>query len=197
MSLGQRVRLRFGPSVPLSETLFAAISAQNAELRLERTQRGDLEINAPAGAEGSRKNAMLLSRLRQWAEGEGRGLGEVFDSSAGFVLQNGAIRSPDASWIRKPRWEALTREEQAGFAPLCPDFVIELRSATDRLPLLRKKMAEYLAQGARLGWLIDPITGTLEIDRPGRDVETLDRPSTLSGENVLPSFVLDLDEIMT
>jgi Uma2 family endonuclease len=143
-----------------------------------------------ASGDIGRRNAALTGRLANWAEADGRGVG--FDSSAGFTLPNGAIRSPDVSWIARHRWEALSREQQRGFAPLCPDFVAELRSKSDLKPTLRKKMREYIRQGARLGWLIDLVDDTVEIFRPDRPVEVLERPATLSGEDVLPGFVLDL-----
>ncbi len=190
------IRLRFGPRAPLTDELFTAISAENSDLRMERTAHGDLEIMAPAGAEGSNRNFTLTGQFYRWSENEGRGLGVFFDSSGGFVLPNGAIRSPDGSWVAKARWAALTPEQQKAYLPLCPDFVAELRSESDGLKKLRKKMVEYLAQGARLGWLIDPLTGTVEVYRPGRAVETFSRPASLSGEAVLPGFVLDLNGIL-
>lgn len=119
-------------------------------------------------------------------------MGVVFDSSGGFKLPNGADRSPDASWIRRDRWDALTREEQKRFAPICPDFVIELRSETDNIKELQEKMQEYVENGIRLGWLIDPKTKKVEIYRQGTEVEILESPTTLSGKDVLPGFVFDL-----
>jgi Uma2 family endonuclease len=180
----------------LTDALFAALAAENDELRMERTAKGDLEIMVPAGGEGSNKNLELTTQLGVWARTEGRGLGVAFDSSGGFVLPSGAILSPDASWVALPRWEALTAEERKTFPPLCPDFVVELRSSTDKPSNLRKKMEQYMAAGARLGWLIDPLSGTVEIYRPRRGVEKLERPETLSGEDVLPGFVLDCREIL-
>jgi Uma2 family endonuclease len=119
----------------------------------------------------------------------------AFDSSTGFKLPNGAERSPDASWVKKERWESLTAEQQAKFAPLCPDFVVELRSPSDSLQNLQEKMREYINNGARLGWLIDRKNQQVEIYRPDRDVEILSSAQTLSGEDVLPGFVLELTEI--
>jgi len=148
----------------------------------------------PASSGSGRRNQLLSQRLGVWAEADGRGL--TFDSSTGFTLPDGAIRSPDASWVARDRWDALTSEEQEGFAPLCPDFVAELRSASDRLRDLREKMAEYIGQGARLGWLIDPGRHVVEVYRPGRDPETMADPVTLPGEDVLPGFVLDLKDIL-
>ena len=126
---------------------------------------------------------------------EAGGGGEGFDSSALFTLSNGAKRSPDVCWISGPHWAALSPEQRAKFAHVCPDFVLELRSDTDRLGPMQKKMREYAANGARLGWLIDPKNKRVEIYRPGQDAEALDGPQTLSGEDVLPGFVLDLTEI--
>ena len=193
---GPSVRLRFRPPATLTDTLFAALASGNPDLRMERSAGGDLEIMVPAGGGSSNRNFLLNYRLGQWSENEGRGLGQCFDSSAGFAFPNGAIRSPDASWVARERWEALTPAEKEGFVPLCPDFVAELRSTTDRPAALRRKMREYLAEGARLGWLIDPLTGRVAVYRPDRPVETLERPARLSGENVLPGFVLDLKGVL-
>ena len=151
---------------------------------------------APAGAESSNQNFRISYQLARWTENEGRGLGVGFDSSLGAILPNTAIRGPDAAWITQARWDALTPEQREKYLSFCPDFVAELRSPSDRLHKLREKLAEYIANGARLGWLIDPETGTVEIYRPGRAVEVLARPATLSGEEVLPGFVLDLSGIL-
>ncbi len=146
------------------------------------------------GGTGAR-NCRLTTQVGHWAWNDGTGT--AFDSSAGFTLPNGAVRSPDASWIRNERWNALTREQRENsFSPICPDFAVELRSQSDRKKKLGKKMEEYIEQGARLAWLLDPIGGTVEIYRPGRPVDGLDKPATLSGEDVLPGFVLDLKGIL-
>lgn len=195
-SLGNLMTLRFGPRARLTDKLFAAIAAENDELRLERTATGDLEIMSPAASGASNKNFLLSIRFGRWTENEGRGLGVGFDSSAGFTLPNGAIRSPDASWIAQERWETVTSEPASAFLHICPDFVVELRSSSDRIRKLREKMREYMTQGARLGWLIDPLTGNVEIYRPGQPVERLLRPAKLSGEEVLPGFVLELKGIV-
>jgi Uma2 family endonuclease len=189
------VRIRFGPGAPLTDRLFLRLCRANPELRLERTAQGELIVMSPAGAESSGRNLALSSQLYVWAKASG--LGVAFDSSGGFTLPNGAIRSPDASWVARDRWDGLTPEEQKGFAPLCPDFVIELRSPTDRLRDVHDKMREYRAQGTRLGWLIDPKRQVVEVYRPRRHVEVLSAPATLSGEDVLPGFVLDLKGILT
>src|SRR5262249_46606376 len=128
-----------------------------------------------------------------WAETDDTGL--TFGSSTGFTLPNGAIRSPDASWVRRERWDALTKEQRTRFAPICPDFVVELRSPTDRLSDLHDKMQEYIDNGARLGWLIDLIDKRAYIYRPGQPVESLDDPATLNGDPVLPGFILSVREL--
>jgi Uma2 family endonuclease len=188
--------LEFRPVLELTDELFTQICAANRDLRLERTAKGALEVMPPAGSETGWKNSKLTGRLEMWAEGAGRDLGVLFDSSAGFTLPNGAIRSPDASWIARDRWDSLTSEQRATYAPICPDFVVELRSPSDTKRKLRSKMREYIRQGARLGWLFDRGDGTVEVYRPGRPVEVLTRPATLGGEDVLPGLVLDLKGIL-
>lgn len=173
---------------------FAALAAANRELRLERTTNGHLIVNPPTGSESGKRNAKITTQLGVWSEANEQ-LGEYFDSSTGFELPNGANRSPDASWVRKERWEALTPEQRKGFAPLCPDFVVELRSENDSLKNLREKMEEYIENGARLGWLIDPQNKRVEIYRVGQAVEVLEDPRTLSGETILPGFILTLKSI--
>ena len=166
----------------------------NPDLRLERTATGKLIVMAPAGSESGGINADLTGQL--WSWNRTAGLGKVFDSSVGFTLRNSAIVSPDLAWIRLDRWQAVPAEDRRKFASICPDFVAELRSPTDSLRQLQTKMRQYVAQGVRLGWLLDPIRSQVEIHRPGRDAEVLDRPVTLSGEEVLPGFVLDLRGIL-
>lgn len=173
---------------------FEALAVANRDLRLERTAAGELIVNPPAGSESGKRNSSLTGQLDRWNE-ECEDLGEAFDSSAGFTLPNGAICSPDASWVSRERWDALTPQQRKGFAPLCPDFVVELRSGSDSLTQLRSKMQEYIDNGARLGWLIDPQNRRVEIYRPGVTVEVLDNPTTLSGEEVLPGFVLNLRRV--
>ncbi|WP_017661687.1 Uma2 family endonuclease [Baaleninema simplex] len=173
---------------------FAALAAANRELNLERTAIGELIVNPPTGGESGKRNAKIITQLGVWCEANEM-LGEYFDSSTGFELPNGANRSPDASWVLRERWEALTLEQREGFIPLCPDFVIELRSKTDSLKELRAKMQEYMDNGAQLGWLIDPQNKQVEIYRAGQAVEVLENPSMLSGEEVLPRFMLKLQRI--
>jgi len=179
------------PKMPLTVTpeLFAAIAAENPDLRLERTASGKLIVNPPTGGVSGKRNFSITGQLFLWCE-KYESLGEGFDSSTGFKLPNGATRAPDASWVSRDRWDALTQNEQEGFVPLCPDFVVELRSKTDSLGDVRDKMQEYMDNGARLGWLIDPQNKRVEVYRLGQEVEVLKEPKELSGEEVLPGFVL-------
>lgn len=180
-------------SLSLSDEQFYQLCLTNRELRFERNSQGDLVIMSPTGGETSNRNGILILRLGLWAERDGTGI--FFDSSGGFKLPNGADRSPGAAWLKRERWESLTPEQQKRFVPLCPDFVIELKSPSDDLKPLREKMQEYQENGARLGWLIDRQTRTVEIYRPGQAVEVLENPASLSGEAVLPEFVLELAPI--
>lgn len=177
----------------LSEEQFARLCQENPDLRLELTAQQELIIMPPTGSKTGQRNSRLTRRLDTWAETDGTGV--VFDSSTLFTLANGAKRSPDASWVRRERWDALTDEQQEGPAPLCPDFVVELRSPTDQLSVLQERMQEYLANGARLGWLIDPLDKRVYVYRPGQPVELLDDPVVLSGDAVLPGFVLPVREL--
>ncbi len=173
---------------------FAELAKVNRDLRLERTSTGALIVNPPTGGETGKRNLSIAGQLSHWFEAN-ENLGEAFDSSTGFELPNGANRSPDASWVARERWEALTPEQREGFIPLCPDFVVELRSKTDSLKKLKEKMQEYQENGAQLGWLIDPQNQRVEIYRPGQAVEVLQNPDTLSGEAILPGFTLSLKRI--
>jgi Uma2 family endonuclease len=188
LAVPPRVRLRVTPDD------FWRLCQANRDLRLERTAKGVLVVMPPAGSESGRRNASISAQL--WVWNEQTGLGVVFDSSAGFTLPNTAVRGPDTTWMTRERWDALPREDREKFAHVCPDFVAELRSKSDEMKPLRDKMREYNAQGVRLGWLIDPKTGTVEVYRPGQPVEVLKRPAALNGENVLPGFVLDLKGIL-
>jgi len=182
--------LNLPDSFKLTREAFLDLVAANPELQLERTSTGELVIMPPTGGETGDRNDDISFQLRAW--NKQTKLGKTFNSSTGFNLPNGATRSPDASWVRLDRWEALTSAEREAFPPLCPDFVVELRSPTDNLKKLQAKMQEYIEQGAQLGWLIDPKTKQVEIYRLGQDKEVLSQPTTLSGEDVLPGFVLDL-----
>ena len=151
-------------------------------------------IMLPVTSKGSNRNFILTARFGAWAEKDDTGVG--FESSAGFTLPNGAKRSPDVSWMRRERWEALSEQQKDEFARLCPDFVVELRSKSDRLKKLQKKLEEYILNGAQLGWLIDPLEKKVHLYRPGAPVEILDQPKEISGEPLLKGFVLKLDGII-
>jgi Uma2 family endonuclease len=179
--------------VRLTEEQFALLCQENRDFRFELTAQQELVIMPPAGSETGWRNGRLTYRLIAWSDVDGTGL--AFDSSAGFTLPNGAIRSPDASWVQRARWDTLTQEQREKFAPLCPDFVVELRSRTDRLSDLQEKMQEYMDNGARLGWLLDPIDTRVYLYRPGQPVEMLENPDTLGGDPVLPGFVLPVREL--
>jgi Uma2 family endonuclease len=180
--------------IDLTDEQFFQMCQKNRDYRFERTASGELLIMPPTGSDTGNRNFDMVVELGIW--NKQTKLGKGFDSSTGFTLPNGAERSPDASWVKIERWNALTPEQQEKFAPICPDFVIELRSRTDSLKELREKMQEYIENGAQLGWLIDRKNQRVEIYRPSKDVEILDNPASLSGENVLPGFVLDLQYIM-
>jgi Uma2 family endonuclease len=173
---------------------FEAIAIANRDLRLERTAEGELIINPPTGGESGQRNLNISRQFGNWVEAHLE-LGEGFDSSTGFRLPNGANRSPDVSWVSRNRWDMLTEKQRKGFVPLCPDFVVELRSESDRLSKLQAKMQEYIDNGARLGWLIDPQNQQVKIYRKDHDIEVLVNPTHLSGEDVLPGFILDLNRI--
>jgi Uma2 family endonuclease len=180
--------------IDLTDEQFFQMCQKNRDYRFERTLSGELLIMPPTGSDTGNRNFDMVVELGIW--NKQTKLGKGFDSSTGFTLPNGAERSPDASWVKIERWNALTPEQQQKFAPICPDFVIELRSRTDSLKDLQEKMQEYIENGAQLGWLIDRKNKRVEIYRPGKDVEILDNPASLSGENILPGFVLNLQPIM-
>ncbi len=179
--------------VGLSDEQFTQLVAENSDLRFEFTANKELVVMAPAGGETGRRNSRLNQRLANWTDQDGRGI--AFDSSTGFVLPNGAKRSPDASWVTRERWDALSQKERDGFPPLCPDFVLELKSPSDSLSTLQDKMQEYLDNGARLGWLLDPKSRRIYSYRPDQRVEVLEQPKEVNGDPVLEGFVLRLDEV--
>ncbi len=187
--------LRLAPVVQLTDDQLAELSSLNDILRIERNAKGELEILPPALPVTGNQESSINADLTIWTRGDGTGV--AFGPTAGFTLPNGAIRSPDASWIRKTRIAELTSEQREGFWSICPDFVIELRSASDTLRGLRRKMEEYMENGARLGWLIDPLDSRrrVYIYRPNAPVEILDGPETLSGEPELPGFTLNLQPV--
>ena len=180
-------------SVRLTAAQFEQLCADNRDLRLELTSRGELIVMPPAGSKTGLRNARLNRSLGNWADIDGAGV--CFDSSTGFTLPNGAKYSPDSSWMKRHRWDALTNKEQEGFAPLCPDFVIELRSHSDSLSQLQNKMREYIENGAQLAWLIDPLKRQVCIYGPTHDVGVLDDPESVSGDPLLPGFTLQMAQL--
>jgi Uma2 family endonuclease len=177
----------------LIESQFYEFCRANRDLRIERTAEGDCEIMAPTGGETGWRNSRLITLLSVWADREGSGV--VFDSSTGFVLPNGAIRSPDVSWVKRARLAGLTPEQRQRFLPLCPDFVIELCSPSDNLTILQDKMQEYMHNGACLGWLIEPEARQVYIFRPKQAVSRLDNPQSVNGDEKLPGFELELRKV--
>ncbi|MEM1281431.1 MAG: Uma2 family endonuclease [Cyanobacteria bacterium P01_H01_bin.152] len=187
--------LNLRPVAQLTEEAFKALCAANPDAKLERAATGELIIMSPTGGETGRRNLNISMQLGLWNQQVG--LGVAFDSSTMFQLPNGAFRSPDAAWVELSHWETLTPEEREGFCPLCPDFVVELRSPSDSLKTLREKMTEYIDNGARLGWLIDPKTKQVEIYGPGTSPKILESPQTVCNDSVLPNFQLKLNTILT
>jgi Uma2 family endonuclease len=185
------ITLDLTPYVQLTRDQFFDLCRQHPDLKIERKASGEVQLMPPAGGESGGRNAELTYHLVSWARLR-PDLGRAFDSSTGWTLPNGAVRSPDASWVARERWESLTAEERNKFAPLCPDFVVELLSPSDSLPQTQAKMLEYLANGARLGWLLDPERDRIEIYRPGHGVELVE---VASGYDVLPGFTLRLTDI--
>ena len=180
-------------SIRLTPEQFRQVCRDNRDLRLELTSNGGLIVMPPTGSKTGQRNFNLSRQFGVWVEKDGTGVG--FDSSTGFSLPDDAILSPDASWVRRERWDALTEEEQEGFAPLCPDFVIELRSSSNSLKSLQEKMQEYIGNGAQLGWLINPPERRVYIYRTGEEVEVLSDAKTVSADPILPGFVLQLAEL--
>jgi Uma2 family endonuclease len=187
------ITLNLNSIIKLTSEQFYQLCEENPDLKLERNAKGELIVMPPTGGETGKSNSTANAQI--WTWNDRTELGEVFDSSTGFTLPNKADRSPDVSWVEKSRWSALTPEQREKFIPLCPDFVIELVSPSDSLKKSQEKMQEYMENGCRLGWLINRKKREVEIYRPGQDVEVLQSPLTLSGENVLPGFVLNLQKI--
>ena len=186
--------IHFAPLLKsLDEQAFYEFCMLNKDLRIELTSAGDLIIMPPTGGKTGIRNFKLIGSFAVWAEKDGTGKG--FDSSTVFSLPNGAKRAPDLAWVRNERWDALSEEEQERFPPLCPDFVVELRSRTDSFRFLQEKMEEYIANGAQLGWLIDPREKKVYVYRPQSAVECLDNPQIISGEPLLQGFSLDVQTL--
>lgn len=181
------------PAVDVTDEQFFEFCRINRDLRIERAADGDVVIMSPAGGRTGARNLEITVQLGQWTTRDGRGV--AFDSSTGFRLPNGAVRSPDAAWVLRSRLDALADEAKDRFLALCPDFVIELRSPSDELRSLREKMEEYQANGARLGWLIDPATRSVYVYGSDAEPREVVNPAELSAEPVLPEFVLNLAAI--
>ena len=181
------------PTAKMTDEQFYAFCFANRDLRIERSANGDIIVMPPAFSDTGNRNLKISQQLANWADEDGTG--ETFDSSAGFTLPNGATRSPDAAWVLLERWNALTLEQQASFAPICPDFVVELRSASDTLASLQAKLEEYIANGSRMGLLIDRKNCTVHIYRPSVSVEILYHPSRVNCDPELPGFVLQMARI--
>lgn len=187
------IRVHLRPVVDMNDDEFFNFCQLNRALRIERTAEGDLLIMPPAGGETGNKNILLGTFFTLWTLEEGTGI--PFDSSTGFLLPNRATRSPDVAWVKRSRLTLLTAEQKKKFLPLCPDFVIELRSPSDNLKTVQEKMQEYLDNGAQLGWLIDPLERRVHVYRAGQAVVCLEHPLTISGDPELPGFVLELTRI--
>ncbi|MEC4806038.1 MAG: Uma2 family endonuclease [Jaaginema sp. PMC 1079.18] len=192
---GDRVPLRihFPAIASLTAGQFYEFALANRDLRIERTSTGEVIVMPPAFSDTGNRNLKIVQQLANWADRDGTG--EVFDSSAGFTLPNGAVRSPDASWIKRDRWQALSEEEKASFAPICPDFVVELHSRSDRLSQLQAKCCEYIENGVALAWLIDRQNRTVTVYRPQGDSVVLESPEAVCGDPELPGFVLQMARI--
>ena len=180
-------------AAPISDRALEQLCRDNPELKFETDTTGKLIVMSPTGSESGKRNGDLLIQIGIW--NRRKKLGVVFDSSTGFKLSNGATRSPDVSWIQLERWNQLTPQEKRGFAPIDPDFLIELMSPNDELLVTQKKMTEYISCGVKLGWLINPDGKAVEIYRYGKDKETVTNPNSLSGEELLPELTVDLTKI--
>jgi Uma2 family endonuclease len=188
------ILLQMPDNLQMTDEQFYQFCQVNRDYRIERNQLGEISIMAPTGGVTGNRGGNVFGQLWVWSEADGTGI--CFDSSTGFILSTGAERAPDASWIKLERWNTLTPQQQEKFPPICPDFVIEIRSASDNLKPLKEKMQEYMnEEGTQLGWLIDRKNRQVYIYRPGMDVECLDNPETVIGESVLPGFVLNMNKV--
>jgi Uma2 family endonuclease len=185
--------IRIRPQVPMTDDELLRFCAANDPLRVERDANGELLVMTPAGSKSAKMNIRIGRLLDEWAEADGRGV--AFDSNGGFTLPDGSMRAADAAWVALPRWQALTDSQQSRFAPLCPDFIIELRSPSDRLPDLEAKMLQWIANGAQLAWLIDPIEQSVTIYRPGQAPEAYHHPSSVQGDGIMAGFELVMARI--
>ena len=187
------LELRLRPAVDLSREQFFQLCQLNRDVRIERNAEGSIALMPPTGGETGARSGRLFAAVFGWADEDGTGV--AFDSSTGFELPNGAIRSPDVAWVPRARLARVPEKDKQRFLPLCPDFVVELLSPSDSLPVLRGKMEEYRENGARLGWLIDPRRRSVTVYRPGASAEMFPQPTTVNGEGVVRGFVLNLGPI--
>jgi Uma2 family endonuclease len=185
--------LRVRTATRLSDDELFELCVCNRGLRVERTASGELVIMSPTGGETGKRNFRLIVQLGTWAAQDGSGIG--FDSSTGFILPNGAERAPDAAWLRRDRWTSLSAADRRKFVPLCPDFVVELRSPSDDLAELQSKIQEYVDCGALLGWLLDVDARHVWIYRPGHAPVFAENANRVSGDPELPGFVLRVDDL--
>jgi Uma2 family endonuclease len=185
--------VRIRPEHPMTDEELMRFCARNEPLRVERDANGELIVMSPSGGGTSRTNSELNFQLAAWARETNSGA--TFDSNAGFKLPDGSMRSPDAAWIAWPRWNALTEKQKEEFSPICPEFVIELRSPSDRLTELQAKMQMWVANGARVAWLVDPERKTVEVYRPGREAEVIEGGSAVEGDGPVAGFVLELGRV--
>ena len=185
--------INFDIVAKINDEQFSQLCRDNPELKLERNQKGEIIVMSPTGGETGKKNADLIIDFGIW--NRRKKIGQIFDSSTCFQFPDGSNRSPDVAYIKQERWEKLIPEERETFPPIAPDFVLELMSKTDSLKRLQEKMQEYRDNGVKLGWLINPMKNQVEIYRQGQEKEVLDEPKTLSGEDILPEFILDLSTI--
>jgi Uma2 family endonuclease len=190
---GPPITLKMQPAVDLSDAEFFALCQANRELRFERNAEGDVFIMSPTGGETGRRSALITAQLVMWALEDGSGT--AFDSSTGFHLSDGSVRSPDAAWISNDRYASLSDDERQRFVPLCPDFVIELRSPSDGLEPLQAKMQAYVANGTRLAWLLDPGDRRVHVYRPDRAPLSMESPTKITSDPELPGFALNLEPI--
>lgn len=186
------IKITMPSELEMTDEQFFEFCQLNRDFRIERTKEGELLIMTPTGSETGNRNLGLAAQLWIWTEQDGTGI--AFDSSTGFTIA-GMPMSPDASWLKLERWNALSKEQQLKFAPICPDFVAELRSPSDNLKPLKEKMEVYIQEGARLGWLIDRDKRKVYVYRPGYPEECLDNPATLNGDPVLPGFIINMNKI--
>lgn len=185
--------LRFRPETPMSDEELMRFSAANDSVRVERDANGEILVMTPAGSKTSKMNSRITRFLDAWAEEDGRGV--AFDSNGGFTLPDGSMRAPDAAWVELKKWESLSAEDQARYAPICPDFVIELRSQSDSLPELEAKMKQWIANGTKVAWLIDPEQRTVSIYRPDDQPEVLVHPTSVQGSGIVAGFELVMARI--